>query len=86
MLLFSTIMNMPSDRLIHRLILNTKYSSISCISCRPPERNALLYSMSYGEEQILEEDLLDISVEPHRFVSRSDQTKDYKIGICCFSA
>ena len=30
--------------------------------------------------------MLSSSVIDHGFKPRSDQTKDYKIGICCFSA
>jgi hypothetical protein len=30
--------------------------------------------------------VLDSSAVDHAFESRSGQTKDYKIGICCFSA
>jgi hypothetical protein len=31
-------------------------------------------------------DVLTSSVVDHGFESRSSQTKDYEIGICCFSA
>ena len=59
----------------YRALLGNKFSKLNELFCS--------YKYRIGGVMV---SVLASSVVDHGFESRSGQTKDYKIGICCFSA